>query len=281
MRPLFRTLICVLVICLCAPLWAHADQNTYEGPGWDTPEEAVLYYLEGLKEQDIGKMIGAYAVETYIDHYDLGAVLARLHGYTPGLVPRLPNTSDLLRALNIEARKNEIVYGIFSQMISICLPEQDFFHMAPFAQENIDEEVEAFVGGLEEAFGAVDFSTLKVLRFNPPEAISELYTSETNQENIKRQIAPTGADEGRSVVAVFTVGDSVCVLACDVMRYGDRWYMYRVPGNIALLVRFSASGGGVVAVPIQELLALRDELGAGAMAGLDTFIMDILDLLEE
>jgi len=253
----------------------------YEGPGWDTPEEAVLYYLEGLKEQDIGKMIGAYAIETYIDHFDLTTLLIRINAYTPALVPRLPNTGDLLRAMNVEARKNEIMQGLFFHMVSICMPEQDFLNTTAFMSDNKEEEAKVFVEGLEHAFGAVDFSTLKVLRFYPPEEIEDRYASEQNQENIKRQIAPTGADEARSVVVFFTVDDIVCVLGCDVMRYGDRWYMFRAQGNISNLLGFTANTGGLAAVPVQELIALKDELGTNAPVGLDQYIRDILELLEE
>lgn len=31
----------------------------YEGSGFDNPKEAVLYYIEGLKELNINKMLGA------------------------------------------------------------------------------------------------------------------------------------------------------------------------------------------------------------------------------
>ena len=281
MKPLFRTLACLLVICLCAPLFAHADQMTYEGPGWDTPEDAVRYYLEGLKEQDLGKMIGAYAVETYIDHFDLRAMLTRMGAYTPGMTPRLPSAGDLLRAINIEARKNEIVHSIQFQMTSICLPEHDFSRSIPFARDTIDEEVEAFVGGLEKAFGAIDFGTLNVLLFVPPEFISELYASESNQENIKRQIAPTGADEARSVVAVFAVGSKACVLFCDVMRYEDRWFMLRAQGNIGNLLGLSWDTGGLIAVSRIELLALWNELGPDVQQQLGMDIYDLLKLLGE
>jgi len=281
MKPISRALVCLLAICLCAPVFAHANQPTYEGPGWDTPEEAVLYYLEGLREQDLGKMIGAYAIETYIDHFDLSALLARMRAYAPTMSPRLPNTGGLVRAINIEERKSEIVRGIFLHMASICMPEQDFFQMTTFAPENADEEIKAFVEGLDNAFDAVDFGTLKVLCFTPPEDISEHYASEQNQENMRRQVAPFGADEARSVIAAFTVDDKLGVLACEAMRYADRWFMFKPHGNIAAMAGLPASGGGMVVVPIEELMALSvDELGAAPM-GLGEFIASIVELLGE
>jgi len=241
------------------PLLAHGDRPIYEGPGWDTPEEAVLYYLEGLKEQDIDKMIGAYAVESYIDRFDLIALITRISAYSPSMVPRMPNTGDLLRAINIEARKNEIVQSILLQIGSICLPEEDLLQMIPFTQENREEEIQEFVGGLENAFGAVDFSTLDILTFFPPEALSALYASEQNQDNIKRQIAHIGADEARSMVVVFAVDGKICAWCCDVMRYGDRWYMLRAHGNIGNLMGLEVSTGGIIQINLSDFLNLLGE----------------------
>jgi len=277
-----RPFIFLLVVCLCAPLFAHAAQPVYEGPGWDTPEEAVLYYLEGLKEQDIGKMIGAYPVETTIDHFDLRAQLTRFRVYTMDMSPNLPNTSDLLRAINVDARRHEIVQSISHHMALLCLSGQDFFQPpVSFAQETIDEEVDVFVTALEDAFAAVDFGTLEVLLFVPPEVISETYASERHQENMQMRIAPTGADEMRSVVAFFIVDGRACVLACDAIRYGDRWFMANPYGSIASLIGLPAYTQGLVVLSKEELVALWDELGFAVQIPFSIDLYDLLKLLGE
>ena len=264
--------ICLVMVCVAMPLLSNVDRMAYEDPGWDTPEEAVLVYLEGLKEQNIEKMISAYAVETCVDHFDLKAQLARLRAYTVSMIPRVPNSGDLLRGINIEARKNEIVQSILLQMTSICLPGQDFSQTIPFTGDDGDKAVAAFVDGIESAFGAVDFSALKFLGFMPPEQLSELYASERNQENIRAQIAPYGAEEARSVIALFMINDKFCALTCDVMRYGDQWFMYKPGGNIASLMGLSVLSGGVISVPQEELVAMREGLGAPAQKLLDDLL---------
>lgn len=256
---------CLLIVAACMPLASHAEQASYEGPGWDTPEDAVSFYLEGLKEQDLGKMISAYAVETYVGHFDLQAHLARIKSYFMTMVPRMPNSNGMFRAVNVEARKSEIVQSIVWQMASICQPGQDFTQTVTFTGENADEETRTFVEGLENAYAAVDFSTLEVLLFTPPEKISEIFLSEKVQENIKAQAAPFGPDEARSVVALFTVDNKLYALCCDVMRYGDRWYMYKPSGIIGAIVGLSSLTGGVVPVP-------QEELEAGALENLDAVL---------
>ena len=261
--------ICLLVACAAMPQLSLADMKVNEGSGWDTPEDAVMQYLEGLKEQDLGKMISAYAIETYIDHFDLKAQLTRAAGYTNNAIPSMPNASSLLRDINIEARKNQIVRTILSQITSICLPGQDFFQPTPIPD---GEAAKAFVDGIEGAYHAVNFDTLTFFRFVPPEQITELYASETNQENLKKQIAPYGAEEARSVIAVFFVGENICALPCDAIRYEDRWFMHQPRGNIGALLGLDTSTGGIISVPQAELLNILGDLGQ-----LDTPIQDILD----
>jgi len=138
-----------LTLCLLAaaamPPVSLAAQNTYEGPGWTMPEDAVLHYLEGFKEQDIGKMISAYATESY-------------------------------------------------------------------------------------------------------------------QERLKATAALSGADEVRGVVAFFRMDDTVCVLACDAIRYGERWFMHRSNGSIGALMALDPTPGGVLSVSKDDLMNRFEEL---------------------
>jgi len=257
--------LCLLAILACTPLLSYAER-IYEGPGWASPEDAILFYLEGLKEQDLEKMISAFAVETYIDHFDLEMQLERIRAYNMAMVPRLPNSHDLLRAINVEARKNEIVQTVLWQMTTICLPERDFSMTTSFPKEDADENsMTAFVEALENAFAAVDFDTLQHKLFIPPERINERYMSEQNQANIVRSCAPFGVDEAHSVVALFTVDGKFCVLCCDVARYGDRWFMFRPGGNIANLLGLPLLNGGVVAVPQEDMGTLLAEFGGIAL----------------
>lgn len=272
--------IWLLMVCVCTPLLSHADQSASEGPGWDTPEAAVSFYLEGLQEQDVDKMIGAYAVETYVDQFDLTAQITRIGVHTTSMTPNMPNANHLLRTINIEARKNEIVQFVLYHMISICLPGQDFSQLTTFENESVDVEAKAFVEGLQQGFNSVDFSTLKILLFVEPELISELYASERNQQNMKAQIAPYGAEEARSVVALFTIDDKLYVLCCDVMRYGDLWYIFRPGGNIGQLIGLSVTSRGMAAISLEDIAPIQKNLDGTELEGLNAILSELTLLLE-
>ena len=255
---------CLLAVCACLPLLSYAD--TYEGPGWDTPEEAVMLYLEGMREQDVDKMVSACAVETHVDRFDMQAQLERVRAYTPAMIPRVPNSSDLLRTINIEIRRSSIMHAILWQVTAVCLDDKayDFSQAIPFTGDNADEEIRAFVESFQKGFGEVDFSDLSVLGFLPPEQLSELYASERNQENIKAQIAPFGAEESRSVIAVFTVGDRLGALFCDAARYGDKWFIHNAHGNAAMLVGLPAASYGMFFGPAEALISALRGVGVDA-----------------
>ena len=77
MKEYQRRFLCVLLAALfllfapCGAL-AGADEGKvllpgeegfrYEGEGFDTPEDAALYYLAGLKNQDFEQMLAAFAL---------------------------------------------------------------------------------------------------------------------------------------------------------------------------------------------------------------------------
>ena len=220
-----------------------------------------MQYLEGFREQDLSKMISAYSVETCIDRIDMKAALERIGAYAPNMIPIMPNSGGMLREINIEVRKNQIIRTILWQMTSICLPGLDFTQIIPISRDDESDPAAAFVEGIEEAFKAVDFGTLTLLQFTPPEQISEFYMSERNQQNLKAQVAPYGGEEIRSVIALFMVDEQFCALACDAIRYGDRWYMHQPYSNIAVLAGVNMPNG-ILSVPKENLVQIMGELDA-------------------
>ena len=268
--------ICLLAVCAQMPQLSHADSKTYEGSGWATPEEAVLCYLEGLKEQDLDKIISAYAVETYTDRFDFQAYLERMRSFNAFLTPRMPNTGGLLRDMSIIARKNQIASSLYYQILTICMPGRDFSMAIHLAREDEGESVTAFIEEFEGAFGAVDFGTLQFICFSPPEQFSDLYASEENQEKLKVQSVYYGSDEVRSACALFLVDRSICILMCDVVRYGDLWYMLRTSGNIGSLMgpmRGLDASGGIILIPLDEAkITIPDNAGE-----VDISVQDIWD----
>lgn len=227
-----------------------ASAPTYEGPGWATAEDAVTAYLEAMQRGDLSAMVSAFAIETYVDNYDFAAQLKRLSAYSFVSIIKVPNTNELFRSINIEARQGEAVMAVLLQMLTLHMPDRDFMSMLAFKTDTIDADVGAFVEEFAENTGSLSLETLTFGRFIPPESLSDVYESEMNQANIDRQKAIYGADEQKSVVAVFSVGSTLCALCCDAVRYGEKWYLLSMGGNIGNILGLRYSSGGITAADI-------------------------------
>ena len=87
------------------PAEAVTIRSGYEGEGFDTPEEAVLYFLDGLKNLDYEQMLDAYAWETRISHYSMEEKFRQDRMFAPGDV-WLPGSDDFTHALNLAALRD-------------------------------------------------------------------------------------------------------------------------------------------------------------------------------
>lgn len=239
----------LLLISSCA--FATEAAPRYEGAGYATPEEAVQAYLDGLRDADLSQMLSAFAMETYVDHYDFQAQLERIRTYMMLTMEiRFPNDNDLMRALNVENRKTQIVNAITYQQFGLFAPDWDVTSPISFGASDA-EGIPALMDQFAAAAGT-DMSRLTFVGFFAPEVLSDVYLTERNQENLAKQQAVYGMEELRSMVAGFTLGDDQYILCCDVGRYGDRWYMNSLSGNIGTLLGIPVMRAGLV--PMSALL---------------------------
>lgn len=244
-------LIACILLLSCT---AYASEQKHEFAGANTPEEAVQHYLEGLAKQDLYTMISAFAIETYVQEYDIAALLERLGAYMPTSTIHYPNANDLFTAINVESRKAEVVHMITLQQNAMLLPELAADRPLVLSDEKSPDAAD-FIKDMENALqkaSPTDESGL--IAFIAPTDMSDLYANERNMENMARRAAICGADELQSVIAVFTYGENTFAMCCDVIRYGDMWFMEGMPGNIGTLLNISASLAGTVPVDLLDLL---------------------------
>lgn len=216
-----------------------------EGPGFDTPEDAARAYLTGLRSQNVDAMLSAFAVESYVENYDLEATVERLKTYMPTLEIRLPNSNAYNRQLNITSRRNQLMSMIANQYI---------FYNAPDALNNYEPtmfgdsgEITDFIEGIERDTKDYVFADLKIGEVLKPKDVSDLYTTDGNLDNIARQAKTFGADEDDVVnIAITFEADGQDWLFCpQAVRYNGKWYLQSAQGNLAILVGMVFYGGGI------------------------------------
>lgn len=238
------------ILLLIAPLSALAedDANRVEGPGFDTPEEAMTAYIEAFQRNDLSGMLSTFAVETFAERYDLAEQVERLHSYSisSGYIPGISGYS---RALNVENRRFEIVNSIRNQYLvitgALCANGRTITN---------DERIpgEEFLASI---FASDDSPWLTAINFQgeflDPNALTGLYDSEQVRENIARQLECYGGDEEQALAARFEIAGKPYVQFVDVIRYGDRWYNLTLGGNLATLLALDSYSGGISLYPVR------------------------------
>lgn len=214
-----------------------AASMRYEGDGFDTPEEAVLNYVAGLRDLDLAKILRSFAIETLAEKETLKNKLMRITAYNPMLLPQFPDDNGLLRAVNAELMKNDIVTRLSRSLFIYLHPDQEetLGMSVPLTDE---AAVDAFIAGYDlsalEAFRSID---LDKVEFVDPDLLTEgKYSAEFNQNTLERLRVVYGADEITDRAAVFTVGDEQYIVMPGLVKYGDRWFICSLQGNLSMIL---------------------------------------------
>ena len=232
--------------------YRSAYGDSLEGPGYDSPEEAVTAYLEAMKKGDARGMLSTFAIETYVAEMDAQAYLERLGVFQPSYEIRMPLGGDYQRQVAVAARYGQLAESLAYQWMLFSWPEgyEEFGGTRVILTE--DGAVEAFLAGLAENDAAARWQEMEVVEFVEPAELSDMYLNESNQQNIARQAAIYGCDEIVSVAVKLDIGGEEWYQCMDVARYGGKWYNLSFSGNIGLLLGLSVYSGGLA--PASELM---------------------------
>ena len=219
------------------------DTFRYEGPGFDTPEDAVLYYLAGLKNLDIQQMLGAFAWETLAANYSYRDALIYQRGIDPTVIPSMPFSGDFMTAANLEAIRERAVQYIYLAL-EICMLGDNHWMFTTTYSTRLPEDTDADT--YLELFDPEilhKLAEMNNVRFYDPDDITggrfSMNVASENpkrQESYQRNIGRYGADEIQYRVAAADVGDDVLYVMPTIARYGDRWYLVSYSGIIPMIL---------------------------------------------
>ena len=249
----------LLSLCLVFSLGAQ----TFEGKGADSPEDAVKNYLDALKTCDYNQIIRCYAVETFVENYNIDRYIENLNSANVTMKMIYPK-DDLLR----ETGKFEVLASI-NKMIKYQiwnLSGSDFFKKSSVIalRDNVQSVIdEAFPSNAEQRLRAIKFN-----EFVPLEKILSYYAASDpsynscdgelldgfnsainkNHEKSKRIY---GCKDIKDVTASFYVEGTKYYYFAETIKYGRKWYISCNQGAVA-----SISG---MAIP-KGCISAADEL---------------------
>ncbi len=218
-----------------------------EGPGFDTPEEAVTHYLEGLRDLDMEKMLGAFAWETWEEHFDLRARILWLASYNPTTFTAfgMPDPDNALGSVNIHLYRAYTATQIFRSILAYMVDyDQDLLTKAiTINRTDPDTDIDELYGHFG-AGKAGSFSTLSNIRFVSLDEVTGHYSNEQNQRSRERMYGPYGADECITTAALFDMGGQACFFSAVTARYGDRWYIVNLSSHLDGILGLPVYGAG-------------------------------------
>lgn len=212
-----------------------------ETGGFDSSQMAVRRYLEYLAANEQDKMIGTFAVESYVDHFDFRTRLESSGAYIFMQQEfNFPAVTDFTRDLNIESRKNDIRWNLLEQYTALCVFSE--IDTADLVQA---EELDVSIG-LSELPKRLNTSSIKILGYISPEKMSESYGSNDFQNIKLRRMKAYGADDTESIAAVFELNGTRYIICIDTVKYEDRWYIRELGGDLYLLLGLDYRYAGIL-----------------------------------
>ncbi len=241
------------------------EEFRYEGNGFDSPEAAVLYFLEGLKKLDFEQMLAAYAWETRIEHFSAEELLRYNRTFIEGAA-WLPGSSDIIRSLNLETMRAQEATLIYRSILLNLLPEEKRSGQFNPAILDSGEAVNEYMSQFDRE-KLEDLREMNHIRFLTVTDVAGDLITERRMKRIKTEAAIYGVNEFVILPAIADVGDEKLIFAPTVARYGDRWYIFS-PDSIVMNhfhQEYSYPNGAFMTVsklPFSDLLA-RDAKEAG------------------
>lgn len=238
-RPMKRLMAILLGLMLL--LSVASAETRHEGTGYDTPEDAVLAYVEALNRGDVDDMLATFALESFADHCDPDAFLVRMRAFNPATIGGVPVNGAYARSLLVNARYAQIANVLMQQYMEISAALEGM--MVPLEDSEARAEMEArFANSPLNAWAG----NAQFVNWINPALVEEKIALPMNLANSTLQTAYYGADDIDWKVAHLTLGGAQAVLFMQCVKYGDRWYNGELSGLPGAILGLPFNSAGMV-----------------------------------
>ena len=212
-----------------------------EGDGFSNPEEAILAYAKALQHGDVQEILSTFAIETYVESYDLAAATENTGAYSVASVPFLPASDIYTAELNRILWQGSITKNLSYLYLSFTdvefLGQPISFNGDPY---DTPEQ-------LVEALTNPDWmQTLSDMEIGAVRTFEDLFGSSdkilTAVENRKQYL---GCDELVPLAVEIMLDGQTYYLCTDAASYNGSWYNCNPFGMIAVYLGASLTDGGL------------------------------------
>lgn len=240
-----KAMTIVLVVCIIAMLCGcEKDPAKVEGSGFDSAEKAVLAYAEALKTGDVSAVLSTFAVETYVENYDMEEYLEYIRCYMYAGPTAIDSADTYTRDLNLINRQYQISKNLTNMYLTVGKLE-NFTVPIPFngdpygdASDLMDDLV---IDDWMEMLAEMEIGDVL-----EAEDFSDLGGIDGLEDALDRQADYFNCDELVSLAVEVEIDGEDYYLCVDVACYDGTWYNCTPMGMLSMLMGAEALCGGLV-----------------------------------
>ena len=241
-----KLILCIaLSLSLIANIVSLYMQNAsskLEGRGYSSPEAAITAYVKAFRNGDIEKMISTFAIESYVDCYDLEAYLTKTNSYQfYNAEVGLPNKSDYQESINKYTRQNYIVRQIKNGYFTLTNIDSSRSIVA-FSRDNSDTEIETLLNQLD--YPNLDKKLSRITIGNVLTKDDFDINQETYSGSVEFNYQYLSVDDFCDVAIEITFGGEEYYLFMLTAKIDGRWYNITPISPLGLMTGLDTMAGG-------------------------------------
>lgn len=218
---------------------------TYEGKGYNTPEEAAKAYAEAFANKDINEMLSCCAIESYVDNLDYEAQIERYGAYMPTIFggPIMTGDDEATRQINIEERKGQLTNFIIRAYLRVSQPIDSpiFSGLALQVGDGKEYDADEIVDLLK---GASDIDSIKV------GDVEDCYyflqaSSNDNSDKMHKTLKKVYGGKIEWLGVELEIDGEDYVMFVDAIQYDEKWYILAPHGTGASIAGLDVYSGGI------------------------------------
>lgn len=221
-------------------------ETRLEGPGFGSAEAALTSYLDAAQAGDVDQMMRSFAIETYVAHYDLKAMIERLETYVPSLPLSLPSGKVNDQLLN-GRRFGDIAMQINNQYVTLSGPSWDPTRIWPL---NSGVTVDEIYTTLQDTLDGSGLTGITSWRFVTLAEVDPSRAEDVESDDYRvfadQQRRILRADAVESLIVELTNGTGRFYLTAEAARYGSTWWLTSLQGSLGSLLGIPYTSGGVL-----------------------------------
>lgn len=219
MRRIHRWLRATLLVAAAVTFAASTavGLEADDGQGFATPEEAVVAYMAGVAEADMGRILATVAIDEASAGMDFAAQIDRTQFFGLATIGA-PAEYQLFVDVNRAAHTNRVALQV--RNLAYGLLSGEVGDSADMLLDVDQEWAESFITSVDPS----GLAAISLLDVGVP--MPELIESPEFERHSVERANNLGGDEWTERVALYSLGDQLFYSGLSLIRYGDAWKVY-------------------------------------------------------